>query len=86
MMEVKEFSQMPLREQIQYVQDSGRYLHARLKGWCHISLYYLGSFYVEVWLLEHCGSIALVRTFTDQKQLEPYLHTSSMENVLKELV
>jgi len=85
MIEVKEFSQLPLQEQLAYVQESGRYLHARLKGWCHISLYYMGSFYAEVWLLEHCGSIAMVRTFTSQQQLEPYLHTTSMENLLKEL-
>lgn len=85
-MKVKEFSQLPLTEQIRYVQGSGRYLHARLKGWCHISLYFMGTFYAEVWLLEHCGSIGMVRTFTAQEQLEPYLHTSAMQNLLKDLV
>ncbi|WP_156180686.1 hypothetical protein [Rufibacter radiotolerans] len=85
-MKVKEFSQLPLTEQIRYMQNSGRYLHARLKGWCHISLYFMGTFYAEVWLLEHCGSIGMVRTFTSQEQLDPYLKTTSMENLLKELV
>jgi hypothetical protein len=84
-MQVKEFVELPLVEQIKQVQDQGRYLHSRLKGWCHISLYAMGSFYAEVWLLEHCGSIALVRTFTAQKQLDPYLQTTCMENVLKQL-
>ncbi len=86
MIEVQEFGLMPQQEQLAYVQRHGRYLHARLKGWCHISLYYVGSFYVEIWLLEHCDSIALVRTFATQHQLEPYLHTTPMENLLKELV
>ncbi|WP_066507639.1 hypothetical protein [Rufibacter sp. DG15C] len=84
-MQVKEFVELPLVEQIKQVQDQGRYLHSRLKGWCHISLYGMGSFYAEVWLLEHCGSIALVRTFTSQKQLDPYLQTTCMENFLKQL-
>ncbi|WP_207433782.1 hypothetical protein [Sabulibacter ruber] len=46
----------------------------------------MGTFYAEVWLLEHCGSIGMVRTFTSQEQLDPYLQTTSMENLLKQLV
>ena len=85
-MKVKEFSQLPLTEQIKCVQGTGRYLHARLKGWCHISLYFMGTFYAEVWLLEHCGSIGMVRTFTSQEQLDPYLKTTSMDKLVQELL
>ncbi|WP_210462707.1 MULTISPECIES: hypothetical protein [Rufibacter] len=46
----------------------------------------MGTFYAEVWLLEHCGSIGMIRTFTSQAQLEPYLKTSSMEKLVQELL
>lgn len=85
-MEVKEFTQLALEEQVQLVQEQGSYLHSRLKGWCHISLYFMGTFYAEVWLLEHCGSIGMVRAFTSQQQLEPYLTTSAIEHLYKQLV
>lgn len=84
-MEVKEFSQLSLQEQVQLVQQQGRYLHSRLKGWCHISLYFMGAFYAEVWLLEHCDSIGMVRAFTSQQQLEPYLKTAAIEKLYQQL-
>ena len=73
MLSIKEFELLPLPDQMAHIQADGHYLHYRIKGWCKINLYWLGSFYVEVWYLYNLKDIGLIRTYPKATCLDPYL-------------
>ncbi len=69
------FNELAPARQAELVQEQGRYLHHRIKGWCKIELYWLYDFYVELWVLYDLKSIGMVRALTHHTHLEPYLDT-----------
>ncbi|PSR53560.1 hypothetical protein AHMF7605_08485 [Adhaeribacter arboris] len=73
MLNVKSFESLPVTEQMQYIHSEGHYLHYRIKGWCKINIYWLGSFYAEVWFLYNLKDVGLIRTYTKATCLDPYL-------------
>jgi hypothetical protein len=75
-----EFLALSKEEQVEYVQEHGRYVHYRIKGWCMIHLYLVGAYspledayFVEVWYLYDLTTVGLVRSFTSTACLDPYL-------------
>lgn len=85
MLSVREFELLPLTEQIAYIRADGQYLHYRIKGWCKINLYSLGSFYVEIWYLYNLKDIGLIRTYTKTACLDPYLLDLEVPDCLNDL-
>lgn len=73
MLSVKDFESLSLTEQMHCIGTDGHYLHYRIKGWCKINIYWLGSFYVEVWFLYNLKDVGLIRTYTKATCLDPYL-------------
>lgn len=80
MLRAEDFVVLPKTEQARHVQEHGQLLHARIKGWCKIELYWLrsvrmpfGGYFVEVWLLYDLETVGLIRTFSATKGLNPYL-------------
>lgn len=74
-MSAEEFNQLPPHEQAELALEQGHYLHHRIKGWCKIDLYWLHSFYVEIWFLYDLKSIGLIRALTRYASLDPYADT-----------
>ena len=74
MVGVSDFELMTLSDKMQLIRQEGHYLHYRIKGWCKINIYWLGSFYAEVWFLYNLKDIGLIRTYTKATCLDPYLH------------
>ncbi len=76
----EEFLTLTKEEQVGFVQEHGRYVHYRIKGWCMIHLYVVGAggplkeaYFVEVWYLYDLKTIGLVRSFAGTDCLDPYL-------------
>jgi hypothetical protein len=68
-----EFITLPAHEQGGYVFGQGTYLASRQEGCYSVNLYYLHSFYCEMWLEQTCPDLDFFRTFTNQRCLAPYL-------------
>ena len=68
-----EFITLAAEEQGGYVFGQGTYLASRQEGSYCVNLYYLHSFYCEMWLDQHCPELDFFRTFTNQRCLTPYL-------------
>lgn len=68
-----EFISLPAEEQGGYVFGQGTYLANRQVGSYSVNLYYLNSFYCEMWLDQHCPELDFFRTFDNQRCLAPYL-------------
>jgi len=69
-----EFITLPVDEQGGYVFGQGTYLASRQEGSYSVNLYYLHSFYCEMWLDQHCPELDFFRTFSSQRCLAPYLN------------
>ena len=79
MLKLLEFQALPGGEKAAYVLKHGQYIHYRIKGWCKIDLYLVGScqnpagsFYAELWYYYDLKSVGLVRSFPTAPPLEPY--------------
>jgi hypothetical protein len=68
-----EFITLPADEQGGYVFGQGTYLASRQEGSYSVNLYYIHSFYCEMWLDQHCPELDFFRTFVSQRCLSPYL-------------
>ena len=67
------FNSLSLPDQLNYLQDEGRYLARRNIGSYYLKLYDLGSFYVELKYSLKTNQLEDVRTFISKKNLGPYL-------------
>ncbi|WP_026461879.1 hypothetical protein [Adhaeribacter aquaticus] len=79
MLELKEFKTLSTKDQLEILRTQGRYMHYRIKGWCKIDLYYFHNYYVEVWYLNHMGTIGLIRVLNGKPNLDPYLDTIKLK-------
>jgi hypothetical protein len=73
-----EFLTLPTEEQGGYVFSQGTYLASRQEGTYSINLYYLHTFYCELWMDQHSPELDFFRTFTNQRCLYPYLQQLSL--------
>ncbi|MDX5347834.1 MAG: hypothetical protein LPK19_11365 [Hymenobacteraceae bacterium] len=70
-----DIKKLQLPEQATHISTNGCYLHFRVQGWCKIDLYWMGSYYAEIWFLYDLKTVALVRILNEKPPLEPYLET-----------
>jgi hypothetical protein len=76
-----QFNVLEEQEQTVAIWEKGVFLSERIEGFHKFMLYQLEDFYVEVTHHTHFNVIIRVSSFSDTKQLEPYLAAISIENI-----
>lgn len=80
-MTLYDFMTTPKAEQVVFVKQEGIHLASRIgEGSCGFDLYTVGSFYIEVLLVD--GEMEIVRSFKTTTRLEPYLDCINLDGVL----
>jgi hypothetical protein len=67
------FNQLRYEDQLAAVSEQGHFLARRWASPDRISLYHLGSFFVELYYDTHANRIACVRNFRNTVPLEIYV-------------
>jgi hypothetical protein len=57
MLSLTEITLLSLKEKAQYVWNKGMYCNSSWEGKYRINLYWLGTFYAQVWLDNHSNQI-----------------------------
>ncbi|WP_147294237.1 hypothetical protein [Pontibacter diazotrophicus] len=72
-MDLHRFNSLPIERRAELVSQSGRLLTRGRQGCYSKTLYYMGSFFAEMWCSPANNHIVSVRGFTSNDCLEPYL-------------
>lgn len=83
MLTLYEFNQLSPDQRAERLWESGQYLMSRHQvDGIAINLYWLGSFFVEVYCDGQAEQIITLRSFSSLNQLEPYLRYVSVSSLL----
>ena len=80
-MNLYDYLKLNFDEQAIEWSGSGKFLVSRFDGIYAVNLYALHGFYVESYYNTHTNSIDRLRSFRSTSQLEPYLHSISIEKM-----
>lgn len=83
-MQFFDFKSLPVSAQAHHICQRGVLLAERQEDNCHISLYQLDAFYVEVYYRLHDNEIVKFISFHHTFFLEPYLKQVPLERLLPE--
>ncbi|RSK46101.1 hypothetical protein [Hymenobacter perfusus] len=68
-----QFRALPYEQQGSYIIEHGRYLAHRWHENYGVNLYWVGSFFCEIWLEQDCLEMEQFRSFTSFECLDAYL-------------
>ena len=80
---IVDFQQLTLDEKVEYVNHYGHFLLCNIEQNSILSLYALGSFYVEFCYDLAKNDIAFLEAFTDTDFLSPYLDKISLKQLTR---
>ena len=81
-MTVFEYYQMPEKDQLNLLKQRGVQVGERESAFCHVELYQLDAFYVEVYHHNHFNVVVNINPFTNTDCLEPYLTDVDIDTLL----
>jgi hypothetical protein len=70
----QEFGDLQLKDQVVLSSLLGKYMISRMDKEYIVKLYFLHYYYVEVYLSRKEGEVLYVRSFIEDKYLDPYLY------------
>jgi hypothetical protein len=76
-----EFNLLEVKDQVTLSSLIGTHLMTRKDGDYRIKLFFLGSYYVELWKDKH--EVLFVRAFNDDKNLDVYLEKIDLSEIVK---
>ncbi len=78
-MTVFQYHQLNEAEQLDTLEHSGTLLAERDGRFCHVRLYQIEDFYIEVYQHMHFNVVVHINCFTDTDYLEPYLKAMDVD-------
>ena len=76
------YNQLSESEQLNFLEKSGVLIGEREGRFCHIKLYQVESFYVEVYYHTHFNVVVNIHAFTDIDYLDPYLKQMDIDSLI----
>ena len=75
-----EFDSLSNKDKIVLSSICGKFLDNRIEDQYRIKLYQMNGYYIELWRCKKEDEILHVRTFIDDKNLDPYLDKIELPN------
>ena len=82
MYNLKEFNQLNQEQKVALVLDRGIFIQLRVNSNYSIVLYSLDGFFAEIWYKTASAKFFMVRGFSNQDMLEPYLEAIDLSALI----
>ncbi|RDC64623.1 hypothetical protein [Adhaeribacter pallidiroseus] len=82
MFNIVQFNRCNQEQKVALVLDQGQFIQIRVSGDYSIVLYAIGKFYAEIWYKTATSKFFMVRGFSNQDMLDPYLETIDLTQLI----
>ena len=72
-MTIYQYHQLEEKNQLDALEQSGTFIAEREAAFCHVKLYQVDNFYVEIYHHTHFNVVVNINSFTNTDCLAPYL-------------